>query len=114
MTFATVNFDVIGQIALGVYAVLLSLGGLMGYLKAGSKASLLAGLLSSVFVLLALVMSTASRSLGFWVGLLVCVLMTATFSARFANRRKFFPTGVLCLLSLAMVALLFYAIITHN
>ncbi len=105
MTSATV--ELIGRVSLGVYALLLAGGGLMGYLKVGSKTSLLAGLLSAIFALLALMISFGLPALGFSVGLLVAVLMMATFLARFANRRKFFPTGLLCLLSFLMIGLLF-------
>ena len=48
----------VGHITLGIYAVLLAIGGIMGFVKARSRTSLITGLASAMAALVALVLST--------------------------------------------------------
>ncbi len=92
------------MIVLWIYIVLLVAGGLMGFLKAGSKVSLIT---SSIFaVLLALCARNvlpASPLAPILVGVLLVV-----FGMRFAKGKKFMPSGLMIVLSaLTLAALLF-------
>ena len=81
------------------YAVLLAVGGIIGYTKAGSRPSLIAGLASAA-ALLALGLSTQSATLGMGLGALVAILLAAFFGYRFlAKTRKFMPAGMLAVVS---------------
>ena len=95
---------VAGQIALGVYAVLLAVGGVIGYSKAGSRPSLIAGLGSAVAAILALLLSFQNPSWGMGLGALVATLLAVFFGYRFAVKtRKFMPAGLLALVSLVVL-----------
>ncbi len=94
-----------GQIALGVYAVLLAVGGVIGYTKAGSRPSLIAGLGSAVAAILALVLSFQNAKWGMALGCLVALLLAYFFGHRFAAKtRKFMPAGLLALVSVVVLA----------
>jgi uncharacterized membrane protein (UPF0136 family) len=95
------NFDIVLS---GFIVVLLS-GGLVGYFKAGSRASLLAsGLIAALLAFAAwgFFGATTSRSVArFMVGCLFCL-----FGYRWWVSRKFMPSGLMALASLATSGLL--------
>ncbi|HZW31558.1 MAG TPA: TMEM14 family protein [Isosphaeraceae bacterium] len=99
---------IVGQITLGIYAVLLALGGLIGYFKAGSRPSLIAGLLSSAAAFTALGLSIGDSRWGVPFGLLLSIVLFILFAYRYAVKTgKFMPSGLLAVLSLIVLAVLF-------
>jgi uncharacterized membrane protein (UPF0136 family) len=90
-------------IVLWVYIVLLLAGGLMGYLKAGSKISLITASLFAV--LLALCALAIIRP--FYIAEILLGLLVVVFGIRFAKGRKFMPSGMMAGLSLVVLVLLF-------
>jgi uncharacterized membrane protein (UPF0136 family) len=100
--------QLVGQITLGIYALLLGIGGLMGYLKAGSRPSLIAGSISAVAALVALGLSAANHQLGVPLGLLLSITLFVLFGYRYAVKtRKFMPSGLLAVASLVVLAVMF-------
>lgn len=89
-------------IVLWVYIVLLEAGGLVGYLKAGSKASLIA---SSVFalplILAALGILPAVAADG------VIAFLLVFMGVKFAKSKKFMPSGLMAVLSAVALLLRF-------
>ena len=97
----------LAEIALAVYIVLLAAGGGIGYLKAKSRPSLIAGSLSALLCAIGLGLVLSGRpSPGFQLSWVVALLLTFVFGVRFFKSRKFMPSGLLAIVSLAMVALL--------
>ena len=95
---------VVGQVALGIYAVLLAVGGVIGYTKAGSRPSLIAGLGSAVASILALVLSFQNSGWGMGLGALVAIVLAVFFGYRCAVKtRKFMPAGLLAVLSVVVL-----------
>ncbi|XP_051139360.1 protein FATTY ACID EXPORT 2, chloroplastic-like isoform X1 [Andrographis paniculata] len=84
------------------YAALVGVGGVMGYLKGGSRKSLIAGggsacLLYCVFTLLPSHAAVASS-----IGLALSATLVGVMGSRFKRSGKIFPAGVVSLVSLVM------------
>jgi uncharacterized membrane protein (UPF0136 family) len=88
------------QIVLWVYVVLLLAGGWVGFLKAGSRPSLIA---SHAFAAL-LVLSLTGVVRAAWFPEAVLVLLLGVFAARWRKTRKFMPSALMGLLTLGALA----------
>jgi len=98
----------VGEITLGVYALLLAVGGLVGYFKAGSRASLIAGMSSAVAALVALWLWSRNNPFGVPLGLCLSIVLFLLFAYRYAVKtRKFMPSGLLAVASLIVLAVMF-------
>lgn len=97
----------VGEITLGVYALLLAVGGLVGYFKAGSRASLIAGTSSAVAALVALWLWSRKSPFGVPLGLCLSIVLFLLFGYRYAVKtRKFMPSGLLAVVSLIVLAVM--------
>ncbi len=97
---------ILGQSALVTYALMLGAGGFMGYRKAGSKPSLIAGTTSTVFACVATVLSVFNTKLGFWLGAALGVVMLGFFLPRFVKTKKMMPAGLMAIASMLVIGLL--------
>ena len=85
---------------LWVYIVLLVAGGLVGFLKAGSKMSLIMSVAFAVPLALSLLLK--------WpvvVGYFLLGFLFAFFGIRFTKSKKFMPNGLMMILSLVTLVL---------
>jgi uncharacterized membrane protein (UPF0136 family) len=102
---------IVGQVTLGIYGVLLAVGGLIGYFKAGSRPSLIAGLLSAVAAFAALGLSVGRSQLGPPLGLLLSIVLFVLFGYRYAIKTgKFMPSGLLAVISLVVLGVMILTI----
>ena len=98
---------IVAHVTLGIYGVLLAVGGLIGYFKAGSRPSLIAGLLSAVAAFAALGLSVGKSQLGIALGLLLSIVLFVLFGYRYAAKTgKFMPSGLLAVVSLIVLGVL--------
>jgi len=106
---------IVGHVTLGIYAALLAVGGIMGFVKARSRASLIAGLVSATAALVALVLARLRYALGFPLGMALAIVLILFFGYRFALRgRKFMPTGLLAVLSLVVLTIMILVVMDQN
>ncbi|MCE9610837.1 MAG: TMEM14 family protein [Chthoniobacter sp.] len=83
-----------------LFGVLTILGGVMGFVKAGSKASLIAGGVSGALILVAgWLLTTGQTQPGLILGLVVSVLLEGRFLPAFLKTKKPMPAGMMALLS---------------
>lgn len=83
-----------------IYGLLLIVGGFIGYKKAGSKPSLIMGLLSGLIILCGVSFIATNTTQGFAVILAMSALLVVTFTIRLIKTKKVMPAGMLLLLSL--------------
>ncbi len=102
IAFAKIYFLVFGLLTLA--------GGIMGYVKANSLASLIAGGLSGILLVAgALMMGTNTRPILMGLGLISLVL-AIRFVPAFINTMKPMPAGMMAVLSVVGLALAAWAL----
>ena len=90
-------------ILIGVYGLIVFAGGLMGFVKAGSKPSLIAGTVSAAVLALAFWMGEGRGNgvEGLWIAAGVAALLSIVFLMRFLKTHSFMPSGMMLIISVA-------------
>ncbi len=88
------------------YGAIVLAGGVLGFVKARSRPSLIAGIASSALLLGAGVLMLRGEKAGRIGAMVVAGLLLAFFAARWLKGRKFMPAGMMVLASAAALALL--------
>jgi uncharacterized membrane protein (UPF0136 family) len=104
----------LGILAALVYGILALIGGIMGYVQANSKVSLISGTLSGLLLIFAAFMQLNGQ---FW-GLLLAALVTAAlvvfFCLRLTKTRKFMPSGLMATLGMVALVLMVNQIVARG
>ena len=96
----------IAHIHLFVFGVFSILGGVIGFVKAKSKPSLIAGAGSGVLLLgCGAAISMAHAMVGLIVGLLISLALAGRFVPAFRKTKKVMPAGVMAFLSIVGIVL---------
>jgi len=82
-----------------IFGILTIAGGIIGYVKAGSTVSIIAGSISGVLLLLAAWLMPEHRAAGLVVALVVSLLLAAQFIPKFFRTFKVMPAGLMSVLS---------------
>lgn len=93
------------QIYYVIFALLTIAGGVIGFVSARSRASLIAGSIAGALLLAAGFLVISHREVGFTLGLLVAVLLAGKFIPDFIHKKAIVPGGMMSLLSIGGVVL---------
>jgi len=82
-----------------IFGALTIVGGIVGYLKAGSVASIIAGSITGVLLLVAAFLLPEHRMAGLATALIVSLLLAAQFIPKLLRTGTVMPAGIMSLLS---------------
>ncbi len=83
-----------------VFGLLTIAGGVIGFVKAGSAASIIAGSLSGILLLVAAFLLPAHLAAGLAIGAIVSILLAGQFIPKFIKTGQIMPAGLMSVLSL--------------
>jgi uncharacterized membrane protein (UPF0136 family) len=90
---------------LWIYIVLLVAGGLFGFLKAGSKVSLITASVSAALLVLTTLPGLFEPTLRRNLADIIMAVLLVVFTIRLAKTKKFMPSGLMLVLTLVALAL---------
>lgn len=96
-----------------IFGVFSIVGGLIGYLKAGSFASLVAGGISGILLIVAAFLLPTHLTAGLIIALIISLLLAGRFLPAFFRRGKIMPDAIMALLSLAGIAFAIVVWVRH-
>jgi len=83
-----------------IFGLLTIAGGIMGYVKAGSVASIIAGAITGVLLLIGALLLPEHRVAGLATALVISILLAGQFLPKLLRTGKVMPAGVMSVLSL--------------
>ena len=83
-----------------IFGLLTIVGGVIGYVKAGSTASIIAGSISGILLLIAAFLLPDRVLLGLAMAATISLLLAAQFLPKFLRSGKIMPAGLMSILSL--------------
>jgi len=90
---------------LWIYIVLLLVGGLIGFFKAKSKVSLMTSTVFAVILILTAIPGILDPSLRGKLANIIMALLLIVFAVRLAKTKKFMPSGLMLVVTIAALAL---------
>ena len=82
-----------------VFGALTIAGGVVGYVKAGSVASIIAGSITGVLLLVAAFLLPEHRAIGLATAFIISLLLAAQFVPKFIRTGRAMPAGMMSILS---------------
>ena len=82
-----------------VFGVLTIVGGVIGYVKAGSVASIIAGSITGVLLLVGAFLLPEHRAVGLATVFIISLLLAAQFVPKFLRTGRIMPAGMMSILS---------------
>src|SRR5438874_13584575 len=82
-----------------IFGILTVVGGVVGYIKANGLASIIAGSITGVLLLVAAFLLPEHRAIGLATALIVSVLLAEQFVRKFLKTGRMMPAGLMSVLS---------------
>ncbi len=92
-----------------IFGVLTVAGGIVGYVKAGSVASIIAGSITGVLLLVAAFVLPEHRAIGLAIAFIISLLLAAQFVPKFIQTGRVMPAGAMSILSVIGIIVAFVA-----
>lgn len=97
------NLSIIAAFAYGILAIA---GGIIGYIQARSRVSLLSGSISGLLLILAAYFQLQGQTWGLILAVIVTGVLVVVFAVRLAKTRKFIPAGLMTILGMLALAVM--------
>ncbi|HEV2454070.1 MAG TPA: TMEM14 family protein [Verrucomicrobiae bacterium] len=88
------------------YVILLLIGGLIGFFSAGSKISLMTSAVAAALLILTRLSGVFQPAFGRAMANVIMALLLVVFAWRLSKTKKFIPSGMMMVLTVAVLALL--------
>jgi uncharacterized membrane protein (UPF0136 family) len=95
------NFSTVAVFAYGILAIV---GGIIGYMRASSKVSLISGTISGLLLIVAGFFQLQGQAWAALLAVIVTGFLVVVFAVRLAKTRKFMPAGLMVLLGMVTLA----------
>src|ERR1700675_947168 len=92
------------------YALIVLIGGIIGYAQASSVASLISGIVFGSLLLGCVIAIFAKKRWGAYAALITTFVLDGFFTFRFLKYHKFMPSGLMSIISFAVLVYLAWAI----
>ena len=100
----------LGSISILVFALLVLVGGIIGFKKAKSKASLIASAISAILLAICFWLSHHHAEAGYKLTFIVTGILEGIFVMRLMKTKKFMPSGLMLILCALEQIVLFVAL----
>jgi uncharacterized membrane protein (UPF0136 family) len=87
-------------------------GGIMGFVRAKSKASLIAGVVSGILLAACFAVALSNAQTGLIGALVVSLLLDVVFGIRLQKTKKFMPSGMLLAVNVIVQIIIISALVT--
>jgi len=92
-----------------IFGALTIIGGVIGYVKAGSLPSIIAGSITGVLLLIAGALLPEHRAAGLATAFVISLLLAAQFVPKFIRTGKAMPAGMMSILSVIGIVVALFA-----
>ena len=91
------------------YGIIVLIGGIIGYLKAKSQASLISGGISGVLLLVCGLLQLQGQSWALILAQILILILVIVFAIRLKKTGKFLPAGIMLMLGVVSLLLMLFA-----